>query len=250
MYSHDMDPRLSQITTVWSMIFQAHQGQPDSVIEAQQRLMQRYGGAVYRYLLRLVRDANVADELTQEFAYRFVRGDFRRVTPQRGRFRNFVRAAVGNLVVDYHRRQKARPQAMSPELLEIATGASPSQELERQFIESWRNDLLTRAWQGLFQMQLDSGQPFYDVLRFRADHPELRSAQLAEQLSVRLGRPITPGGVRQTLHRAREKFANRLLDDVAQSLEQPTTEEMEAELSDLGLLEYCKPVLKRRQAEG
>lgn len=250
MYNHDMDPRLSQINTVWSMIFQATKGQTDSASEAQQRLMLRYGGAVYRYLLQVVRDPNVADELTQEFAYRFVKGDFKNVTPQRGRFRNFVRAAVRNLVVDYHRRQKARPQAVPDERLEILVTADPSEEMDRHFIESWRNDLLTRAWQGLYQMQQESGQPFYDVLRLRADHPELRSGQMAEQLTNRLGRAITPGGIRQTLHRAREKFANRLLDEVAQSLEEQSNEELESELSDLGLLEYCRPVLKQRQANG
>jgi RNA polymerase sigma-70 factor (ECF subfamily) len=245
----ELNPRLSQITTVWSIIFQAHEGGPESATEAQQRLMQRYGGAVYRYLLHLVRDPNVADELAQEFAYRFVRGDFKRVSPERGRFRNFVRTAVGNLVIDYHRRQRTRPRALPAEQLDNLIDLEPDRERDRQFLDSWRNELLMRAWNGLRELQETTGQPLYDVLRFRADHPELRSVQLAEQLSAQLGRPITSGGVRQTLHRARDRFASKLLDEVAQSLEHPSTEDLEQELSELGLLEYCRGVLRRRRGE-
>jgi RNA polymerase sigma-70 factor (ECF subfamily) len=85
----------------------------------------------------------------------------------------------------------------------------------------------------------------YAVLRFRADHPEMRSPQMAEELAARLGRPCTPAGVRQALHRAREKFADLLLDEVTHSLEDPTAEHLEQELVDLGLLDYCRPALER-----
>ena len=86
----------------------------------------------------------------------------------------------------------------------------------------------------------------YAVLRFRADHPEMRSPQLAKELAVQLGRLLSPPGIRQILHRAREKFAALLLDDVTYSLENPTPAELEEELAELGLLEYCRPVLERR----
>ena len=54
------------------------------------------------------------------------------------------------------------------------------------------------------------------------------------------------GGVRQTLHRARERFADLLLDEVIQSLDHPDAERLEQELIDLALLEYCRPALERR----
>jgi RNA polymerase sigma-70 factor (ECF subfamily) len=69
---------------------------------------------------------------------------------------------------------------------------------------------------------------------------------MAEQLTGRMGRPLTAVGVRQTLHRAREKFAALLLDEVRQSLEDPRTEQLEEELVELGLLDYCRPILERR----
>ena len=87
------------------------------------------------------------------------------------------------------------------------------------------------------------------MLRFRADHPEMRSPQLAEQLASRLGRPISPAGVRQTLHRAREKFGSLLLEEVSHALDQPTAENVQQELAELGLLDYCCPAEERRPAQ-
>ncbi len=59
----------------------------------------------------------------------------------------------------------------------------------------------------------------------------------------------TIGSPGQTLHRAREKFADMLLDEVIQSLDNPNRETLENELIELGLLEYCKPALERRAEE-
>jgi len=91
-----------------------------------------------------------------------------------------------------------------------------------------------------------AGQPFYTVLRFRADHPDLRSAEMAERLSAQTGKPFTAAGVRKTLERARDKFADMLLDEIAQALDAPTHERLEEELIELGLLEHCRPALERR----
>ena len=88
------------------------------------------------------------------------------------------------------------------------------------------------------------------MLRLRADHPELPSPQLAERLAAELGRPMTADGVRQALHRARGRFAELLLDEVAQSLTAPDPEQLEQELIDLRLLSYCQPALNRRGGGG
>jgi hypothetical protein len=47
--------------------------------------------------------------------------------------------------------------------------------------------------------------------------------------------------VRQALHRVREKFADLLLDAVAQTLDTPTAEQLEEEVLTLGLYIYCRP---------
>jgi hypothetical protein len=70
---------------------------------------------------------------------------------------------------------------------------------------------------------------------------------MAEQLSTRLGKPVTANWVRQELLRARMKFGDFLLDDLVHSLDQPTLERLEEELIDLGLLDHCRAALDRWQ---
>ena len=47
----DPNHRLSQITTLWTMVDQAHGLDAAAVTSARQRLLERYGGAVKKYLL-------------------------------------------------------------------------------------------------------------------------------------------------------------------------------------------------------
>jgi len=106
--------------------------------------------------------------------------------------------------------------------------------------------LLARAWDRLKTAEQESGQPFFAVLRYRADHPDASSTEMAEQLSAQLGKAISSTHVRQLLHRARERFADGLLDEVVHSMADGSSDALEQELIDLNLYEYCRPALERR----
>src|SRR5882757_7198073 len=101
----DDDLHISRIQTAWSMVREAH-GDHTAVQSAQQRLLDKYGVAVRRYALSALRDEDAAEEVFQEFALKFVRGDFGKASPDRGRFRAFVKTIVYRLIVDYQRRAK------------------------------------------------------------------------------------------------------------------------------------------------
>jgi RNA polymerase sigma-70 factor (ECF subfamily) len=244
MMPNDDGQHLSQISTRWTLVFQAHQGRHALVAEAQQALMQRYGGAVYRYLLGALRDPDAADELAQEFALRFVRGDFHRAHPERGRFRDFVKTAVYHLIVDYQRQRQKQPHSLPCDSTFLPSSESEVSQADRLFVERWREELLDRAWEALAAQQRQSGQRYYTVLRWRSEHPGTPAADLAAELNAR-GEPATDLSIRQTLHRAREKFADLLLAEVSRSLQTGEPEHLEQELIDLGLLPYCRPALQR-----
>jgi RNA polymerase sigma-70 factor (ECF subfamily) len=245
MQHEDLNQRLSGISTLWSVVCRAHQGSAEAANSARKQLFERYGGAIYRYLREILRNADAVDEVFQEFALQLVQGRLRGADPQRGRFRNFVKGTLFHLIADYRQQQRKWAQLLPDQ---GATLAAPSEEVlsERQFVESWRDELLAHTWAELAKFEARSGRLYYAVLRFRADHLDLPSSQLAEQLTRQLGQPFTAVGVRQTLHRAREKFADLLLDEVVHALEDPTAEQLEQELADLGLLEYCRPALERQ----
>jgi RNA polymerase sigma-70 factor (ECF subfamily) len=250
-----MDPkelaeRLTRIQTRWTLVFRAHQGEGDATTAAQRELLLRYYGAVYRYLLGTLRDPDAAEELTQDFALRFLRGDFRGADPQRGRFRDFVKTAVRRLAIDWHRKQKHREKR--PLALPDAGGAVVAENLDdarsdQEFRNGWREELLARTWQALAEAGGQAGAPYYAVLRCKTERPQMRSARLAELLSAELGRPLTEAGIRQTLHRARQRFADLLVEEVARSLQTEDAGELEAELVELGLLNHCRSALRRRR---
>jgi RNA polymerase sigma-70 factor (ECF subfamily) len=233
--------RLSNISTRWTMVTQAHRAPPDEdTAAAQEALVERYLGAIYRYLLGAVRDPDVADELFQEFSLRFVRGDFRNADPKKGRFRDLVKTALINLVINHQKKKRPLPLAT-----ESGVEAPATWDPDAEFTARWREELLRRAWKALQAYQEESGRPFHTVLRFKADHPKLSSTELAEQLGVRLGKPLTSAALRQTLHRAREKFAELLVEEVRATLPGADDARVEQELIDLGLFSYCRPATER-----
>jgi RNA polymerase sigma-70 factor (ECF subfamily) len=236
MSDGEPDRSLNRISTLWTVVCQAHDGTAEGAARAQEVLLRRYGRAVRRYLLGALRDPEAADDLSQEFALRFLRGGFRGADRQRGRFRDFVKGVLIHLIADHHRR---RPPLPLPAAHEPAAPAEDRPDPDEQFLATWREDILARAWEALEAHQARTSQPFYTVLRFRADHPDMPSAPMAEQLGALLGKPLSAAGVRQTLHRARERYVDLVLDEVVQTLESPTAEQLEEELIDLGLLEFC-----------
>ncbi|MFO0843011.1 MAG: hypothetical protein U0797_11550 [Gemmataceae bacterium] len=246
MNTNDPASRLSRITTLWDLVNQAHRGTASSAGAARLHFMGRYGGAVHRYLMGALRDAEAADELFQDFALRFVRGDFKNAHPERGRFRDYLKTALFHLIGNHQRRHKARPQSLSPGLGEPPASAPTLTESEQAFLESWREQLMDRTWHSLAAFEAEAGLPYHTILRFRTDHPLLSSAELAQRLGAHLGKAYSIDAFRQALHRSREKFTELLLEEVEGSLEQPSRERLEQELSDLGLLVYCRAALERR----
>ncbi|HEX5472600.1 MAG TPA: sigma-70 family RNA polymerase sigma factor [Lacipirellulaceae bacterium] len=248
----DDDLHISRIVTAWSMVREAH-GDHTAVQAAQQRLLDRYGGAIRRYALSALRNEDAADEVFQEFALRFVRGDFGNVDPERGRFRAFVKTVVYRLIVDYQRRAKKRGRE-TPMHSNVAEPPDDSPESKDEddalFRSSWRDELLARCWQRLEVDERQSGKPYFSALRYRVDHPDLRSPELAAGLSEKLGKPINAGAVRVLLHRSRELFGELLLDEVTESLAKGSLDEAEQELIDLELHDYCRPALEKRRQQG
>lgn len=244
MEPNDLDQRLSRISTMWTMLRQAHGTSDRAARAARQQLMERYCGAVYRYLLSAVRDPHAAEDLTQEFALRFISGRFQKATPSKGRFRDYVKTALFHLVDDYRHRQGKRPQHLTGDVGEPV--AASANEAEHAFLASWREELLAKTWNALAEHERQSGQPYHTVLQLRAAHPEASSAELAERVSAQLARSYSATAVRQLLHRARERFAELLLDETRHSLGKDADDHLEAELGELNLLKYCRTALDRR----
>lgn len=235
MKPEDVDLRLSRIATLWTLHARAHAG--DATAQARAELLQRYRGAAYRYLLAALRNADAADDSAQEFAVKFLRGDFGGADPHRGRFRDYLRTSLSRLATDHFRAKLRDPAPLGTE------PAAPDHAADESFHAAWREELLERTWR-----HLEAEQPTgHAALRLRVEEPELTSAEMARRLSAKSGKPVSPEAVRKALQRAHERFADLLLDEVAATLEDRTPAALEEELRAVDLLRYCRGALEKRQ---
>ena len=236
--------RLSQIETLWSVVRLAHETDENLARSAQRRLLEQYGNAIKRYLNTKLRDPAVADDVYQDFAIKFVRGDFQNATPEKGRFRTFIRTVLFRQVADFYRSQKRRGDVQLDVKLVEPIVESDEEARDEQFAEVWRDEMLKKAWDALYDLEESSGKPWYSILQLRVKNPEMRSAQLAEAVGKQLDKPMTSANVRVQLHRAREKFSVLLIETIADSLGSTSPDEIEEELADLELLDYCQAALE------
>ncbi len=231
--------RLSRIETQWSMVDLAH-GSKSSRGHVQEQLIERYGPAIKRYLLASLKNEDAAAEVFQEFALRFVRGDFRNADAEKGKFRSMIKTSLYRLMIDYHRQStKQKKLGLAVEVDEVVAEQDDEPKND-SFSMAWRESLLDESWNRLEQLEQQTGKSYFTVLRTRVDQPQLTTRQLYQCLVERDVSLPAESAFRVFLHRSRARLAAILRDQVVQSLDNPTDEEIELELIELGLHHYCK----------
>jgi RNA polymerase sigma factor (sigma-70 family) len=220
---------LGDITTVWPLLHQAD------------KLALRYRTAIRNYVGALVRDEQEADEVAQEVLLRMLRGDFAGADPKRGRFRDFLKVAVRNMVRSHWSRSQRRAGCVDPAQLADAAAEAPS---DAELTAAWRRSVLQVTLSALDEHERShAGNVFGTLLRLRMEHPDDDSEQLAARLSEVVGRPVRADAARQQLRRARLRFAQLLVEELARGLDDPTPERLEDELNEIGLMEYVRDFL-------
>lgn len=234
--SNTKDSHLSAISTNWDDIFAARD---DSTGSIRNQVLVRYSSCVYEYILSAARSADAADDLSQEFALRFVRGDYKNADPSKGRFRDYLRASLRNLITDHFRKNKEIAfNLLAPQWISEMSVDRQLADLERNFHANWREQVLSLAWKALRRSDSGRSNNYYAVLRYRSRHPEANSTEMAKALTIQLGKPVNSDWVRQKLKRARKKFTDLLALEVRNSLSDKSEEAIREELAALGLLKY------------
>jgi RNA polymerase sigma-70 factor (ECF subfamily) len=232
------DRHLDELSTSWTLLQQAQKGGEDRS-RACAALVQRYQQVVRRYLAGALRhdpDAPQAlDECEQECWVRLVEGRFAGANPQRGRFRNYLRAVLINLIHD-HRRSRCRRDFA--DLGELDPETPPVSDEE--YRDVYRFELLRRTLERLRDQDERTGQRFHEVLQARRAHPDESMEALAQRLSRPGEQTRNAGWVRITLYRARQRLCELLRQEVAGELTNPTPEAVDEELAELRLLAYCQ----------
>ena len=224
-------PALDQISTHWSLISDPAQ------------FVLRYAPAIRKYLEALIKDPHDAEEVAQDFLLGGLQRGFLRTDDLRGRFRDYLKAGVRNAALMHFRRRKAARHG-GPDPAHLPDRGAGRARAEAEWVAGWRQCVLDRAWQALEHHQDRApGNLCYTVLRLAADHPDEDSPALAARAGAQAGRPLRADAFRKQLSRARRLFAELLVQEVVQTLAEPTPEAVEEELAAVGLMPYVRAFL-------
>lgn len=219
---------LDQISTRWALVNDPSQ------------FVLRYAPAIRNYMGALIQNQHDAEEAAQDFLLRAVRRGFTHADPDRGRFRDYLKAAVRHAAFkQLRKRQAVHLNDIDGLAIERAT-----RQADQDWNADWQRCVLGRVWRTLERHQEQhDGNLCHTVLRLAVDFPEEDSAKLAARAEALTGHPLRADAYRKQLSRARRLFAESLLEEIKQTLESPTPERIKEELIELGLMEYVRDFL-------
>jgi hypothetical protein len=226
----DVPSILEHISTHWHVV-----GDP-------LQFVMRYAPAVRRYVGALIKNDHDSEDVVQDFLMQAVRQPFTPEQIRRGRFRDYLKAVLRNAAITHFRRSALQPFSAADGRALLA--ADVADAADQAWLAEWRDCLLRRAWQALDLHENAAPEGIaYTVLRLTADHPEESSASLAARAAALTGRSISVDVYRKQLSRARRHFAQMIVNEIRQTLERGSAEDVIEELCDLGLMEFVRDFL-------
>lgn len=216
-------------TTHWSRVIAAGDPGSPSAREALAELCQSYWFPLYAYIRRRGHDPDRAQELTQDLFVRLLeKGVLAAADPTRGRFRSFLRAVCADFLANRRDRENALKRGggrvivpMGCDEAEARYAREPAHELtpERIFDRTWALIVLGRVLEQLREDYRLAGQSrTFEVLSpVLTDGPRVVAYAT---LAARLG--TTDGAVRVAVHRLRRRYGDRLRDEIAATVADPS----------------------------
>ena len=227
-------------TTRWSVVRRAAGGSDTVARQALAAFCSGYWYPIYAFIRRSGKSPHDAEDLTQGFFARLVAKDIlASADPSKGKLRTFLLSCVRHFLADEHDRARAEKRGaallMSFDAVEAEEryAIEPVDDLspDRLFQRRWALTLLDQTLHALSEAYSAQGK----AQTFEALRPFLgfgsKVAKSYEELSPELGVPI--GTLKNQVFRMRERWREMLMEQIAATLDDPTPEEIRAELSEL-----------------
>jgi len=215
-------------TTHWSAVLAAAHDSAPGAGEALQQLCRAYWYPLYCYVRRQVGNAADAEDLTQAFfAHLLKRKTLSRVSPEKGRFRSFLLAALNYFLADEW--DKVRAQKRGGGCVVVSLNEAGAEEryqrecggqltAEQLYERRWAMAVLDRASVCLQEEFAAAGKATLgEALRdLQEDGAE---AEPYVAVAARLGMPVNT--MKSHVHRYRQRFRELLCEEVAQTVATP-----------------------------
>ena len=231
--SRDRDSADRFRTTRWSVIL-ASSG--DKVEETERRdalaqLCRTYWRPVFAYICRHGNAVVDAQDLTQEFFFKVLRGDLlRSADPKRGRFRSLLLKALQNFLHDTYEKQSAKKRggdfefvswddwaAEAPSQLKLPAAAAQSWAPERLFDIRWAATVVEQALRRLREeCEARGRRRVFDALRdcLTDEQADTSYEDRAKALNV------PSAAIKRLIYQLRRRYRELLREEVSQTVEQ------------------------------
>jgi RNA polymerase sigma-70 factor (ECF subfamily) len=221
-------------TTHWSLVLAARDGRSSQAKKALAALCSNYWYPAYAFVRRCGVPPHDAEDIVQAFFARWIeREDYLVPTPQRGRFRSYLRVALRHFVANQRDRAAAQKRGGGQVIsaadlagaeerfaLEVATHDAP----DRLFDRRWALTVVDQTLRQLDHELARSGkaEQFAALRPFLAPAAETPSyRRAAEQLQM------TENAVRVAVYRLRRRFGELLRATIAHTVDSPDAVEDE-----------------------
>jgi RNA polymerase sigma-70 factor (ECF subfamily) len=227
--SNASDKRSSSFaTTHWSLVLAAGETRNPDSQSALAALCKSYWYPVYALVRYMGNDADSARDLTQGFFVHLLEKHALKVaSPDRGRFRNFLKTSLRNYLDHEREKSQAKMRGGGVSILNIDFDTAESQYLvepvhretpETLFEKQWARALLGRALDSLAEeMQGEENR-----IRFQRLSPFLTEEMTGvsyRQVAAEL--QMSEGAVKGAVHRIRKRFGKLLREEVGQTVSVP-----------------------------
>jgi len=197
-------------------------------------LCQTYWHPLYTYVRRRGYSPHDAEDLTQEFFARILaRNDVATVSPERGKFRSYLLAAINHFLSDEWDKARAQKRGGGGQVIHLDSTVAESlyaqghaEELapERLFDQRWAITVLEEVYRQLRrEYERDGKAVWFETLRFSlmGERSAVPYADLAGNLQT------SEGAVKVAVHRLRQRYREVLRELVAGTVSSPAEVEEE-----------------------
>ena len=222
-------------TTHWSVVLSAGGGSSVSSAQALEQLCRDYWFPLYAFIRREGHGPIEAQDLTQEFFARLLRGNYlASVGPEKGRFRSFLLASLKHFLANEWDRQHRQKRGGDALIFSLDDDTAETRYLAEVTQDTTAEKIYERRWaqtvveKVLEQLRVEAGglvkRQRFDALKdCLVDDPEAASyAELAGKLG------LTVNGVKSAVHRLRQRFRELFRQEIPQTV--CNSEEIDAEI--------------------
>ena len=208
-------------TTRWTLVCDAARGGDTGAVRALGALFGTYWQPLYRYVRRLGRSPQDAEDLVQGFfAHLLQQNGLRLADRDRGRFRAFLLGSVKHyLANEWQRGHRLKRGGFAAHLsidwqdaetgigLEIEDNRSPDRLYDRDWAMALLDKVLDDLAQGEKELDFARWKPFLSISSGHVSYAEI---------AVNFG--MTEGAARVAVHRLRKRYRQRLREEIGRTL--------------------------------